>query len=400
MPGDYDLFSQRARQNPYPMYHRIREEAPVYWDGRKWTLSRYDDVLAALTDPRWSVEQVDFPGDANVPGGTLLNDTFRDMLLLVDPPRHTRLRGLVAQAFSAKAIRGLTIEIERVVGALLDDVQPIGEMDVIADLGNPLPGRVIATMLGVPPDDQPHFKRWATGIAYALDSTGSRDREERLTRGRHDLGELAAYLRDVIAARRGQPKEDLITALVQARDQNDRLSEAEIIATIVLLLFAGNETTTNLIGNGVLTLLRHPHELSRLRQEPDHLRWVIEEILRFESPVQYISRVALEPVAADGHEIQPGEAAVFVIGAANRDPAQFVEPDRFDPTRKPNRHLGFGHGTHFCLGAPLARLQGQVALKAVVQRLKGLELAIDDVSWRDTAGFRGLNALPVVFDQV
>ncbi len=398
MPGEYDLFSHRARQDPYPMYRRIREEAPVYWDGRKWTLSRYDDVLAALTDPRWSVEQVDFPNDTEEADGSLLNDTFRDMLLLVDPPRHSRLRGLVAQAFSAKAIRDLTADIERLVDELLDDVRPRGEIDVIADLGNPLPGQVIATMLGVPAEDQPYFKRWATSIAYALDSTGSPDADERLRRGRQDIRELAAYLRDVIAARRRAPRNDLITALVRARDQEDRLSEAEIISTIALILFAGNETTTNLIGNGVLTLLRSPDALAQVRDAPEYLRWAIEEILRFESPVQYISRCALEPVTIDGYEVQPGEWAVFVIGAANRDPSQFADPDRFDPTRKPNRHLGFGYGTHFCLGAPLARLQGQIAIKAVVQQLPGLELATPEVSWRDTTGFRGLTALPVVFD--
>ena len=185
MPGDYDLFSRRARRDPYPEYDRIRREAPVYWDGRKWTLTRYDDVLAALSDPRWSVEQVDFSLDGG--GGPdeldVLNRTFRDMMLLVDPPRHTRLRGLVAQAFSARAIRRMTAEIERLVDELLAPVRPCGRMDVIADLGNPLPGRVIAALLGVPTEDQGQLKRWATGIAYALDSTGSRDADERRRRG-------------------------------------------------------------------------------------------------------------------------------------------------------------------------------------------------------------------------
>ncbi|HET9017513.1 MAG TPA: cytochrome P450 [Thermomicrobiaceae bacterium] len=400
MPGEYDLFSRRARRDPYPGYRRIREEAPVYWDGRKWTLTRYDDVLAALSDPRWSVEQGGFapaPGDGEGDDHDALNRTLRDMMLLADPPRHTRLRGLVAQAFSARAIRRMAEEIARQVDEMLVEVKPRGRMDVIADLGNPLPGRVIAAMLGVPASDQEQLKRWATGIAFALDSTGSRDAEERRRQGRQVVVELAAYLREIIAARRRAPRDDLITALVQARDRDDRLTEDEVVSTVILLLFAGNETTTNLIGNGVLTLLRHPDALARLRADPGLLRTAVEEVLRFESPVQYTSRVALAPTAVGGKRIEPGQTGVFVVGAANRDPAQFADPDTFDVARAPNHHLGFGHGTHFCLGAPLARLQGQLAIGAVA-RLAGLEPTGGEVEWRETAGFRGLTALPIAFE--
>ncbi len=314
----------------------------------------------------------------------------------MDPPDHTRLRGLVAQAFSARMVESVRPKIQTAVDELLDKVAPTGQMDVIADLANPLPGIVIAEMLGVPKEDQPRFKQWANDYARFLGTLGDNpDLREAANRA---VIELSDYIREVAAQRRVEPRDDLITALVQAEDEGERLTHDELVATCFLLLFAGNETTTNLIGNGTLTLLRHPEAHSMLRDNPALIRTAIEEFLRWESPVQFTDRLVIEDIEIGGQQIYAGQAVRTILGAANRDPAQFDNPETLDITRRPNRHIAFAHGIHFCLGAPLARAEGQIAINTLVQRFPALAATTDQVEWQRNHVFRALSTLPVTLE--
>ena len=266
-------------------------------------------------------------------------------------------------------------------------------MDIIADLANPLPGIVIAEMLGVPKADQPRFKEWANAYARFLGTLG--DNPELRDAANRAVIELSDYIREVAQQRRVEPRDDLITALVQAEDEGERLSHDELVATCFLLLFAGNETTTNLIGNGVLTLLRNPRALAQLHEQPTLIRTAIEEFLRWESPVQFTDRAVIEDVEIGGEKIYAGQSVRTILGAANRDPAQFEHPETFDITRRPNRHIAFAHGIHFCLGAPLARAEGQIAINSLVQRFPTLAASDDRVEWQRNHVFRALKTLPV-----
>ncbi|MGH9173901.1 MAG: cytochrome P450, partial [Vicinamibacterales bacterium] len=309
------------------------------------------------------------------------------------PPDHTRLRGLVAQAFSARMIESMRPRIQATVDELLDRVEPVGRLDIIADLANPLPGIVIAEMLGVPKEEQPRFKAWASDYARFL-GTLNTPNESRIAANRAVV-EMSEYIREVAERRRVEPRDDLITALVQAEDQGERLTHDELVATCFLLLFAGNETTTNLIGNGILTLLRNPDAHRQLREHPEMIRTAIEELLRWESPVQFTDRLVIEDIEIGGQQIPAGQGVRTIIGAANRDPDQFENPETLDLSRRPNRHVGLAHGLHFCLGAPLARAEGQITINAVIQRFPHLALATDRVEWQANHVFRGLTALPV-----
>jgi len=401
---EYDVWSAEARIDPYPLFRRMREEDPVHWDGYSWQLTRHADVLFAFTDPRFSSERIGLPSEIEgVAGDELmaavpLYDLSQAMMLFRDPPAHTRLRGLVAQAFSAKMIEGMRPRIQVLVDGLLDDAEARGSFDLVQAVANPLPGLVIAELLGVPPEDQPKFKHWAN--QYAAFLGGSDDQGVLLRAGVESALAMGEYIRDAVARRRVEPQDDLLTALVQAEEAGDRLTELELIATVFLLLFAGNETTTNLIGNGVLTLLRQPAAFAELRAQPEIIRTAVEEFLRFESPVQLTNRRALEDLEIGGKHIAAGANVQTWLGAANRDPEQFTDPDRLDLTRRPNRHIGLAHGIHFCLGAPLARAEGQVAINAVVQRFPHLALAIDDttIEWQPNDVFRSLRALPLAVE--
>lgn len=393
----YEFWTAEAMADPFPIYKRMREEAPILRNGDDWILSRYRDVAALLPDRRMSAvrgELEDVPDDERVRYQALL-DINRDMILFLDPPNHTRLRALVAQAFSARRIAQLGASIAALVDDLLAELEPGQPWDLIDRLANPLPGLTIAQLIGVPTSDQPSFTVWSNDYGAWLGAWRA-DQEIR-ERANQAAAELSSYLRALAAERRKRPGDDLLSGLIQAEEQGDKLSEQEMISTVFLLLFAGNETTTNLIGNGMLNLLRHPDELARLRADPDLIRTAIEELLRFEGPVQLTTRFASEPVElADGATIEPGQHVSFMLGAANRDPDQFADPDRLDLARRPNRHLTFGHGIHFCLGAPLARAQGQIAIATLVQRFPTLALASDELRWRDNPILRGLEELWLV----
>ncbi len=404
--GEFDLLlplrSAGSLENPYPIYSLIRTVRPVLevpvpgWDGPgMWMLTRYRDVHDVLRDARFSVERIRAP---------LVRDNLDRMpeflrqssqglrsMLIMDPPDHTRVRKLVNKAFTPKRIAALRDHIESLVRTLLDEAAERGRFDVIRDLAEPLPAIVIAELLGVPASDHRQFREWSSALISGIASTSADARAVATEAGRHLFG----YLADTIADRRRAPREDLISAMIQAQEERDALSDAELLATSNLLLLAGHETTTNLVGNGVLALLREPDAWRRLCTEPALLPTAIEELLRFDGPVQATLRVALEDVTIDGHAIPAGALVLISIGAANHEPAVFANPDELDLARDPNPHLAFGFGTHFCLGAPLARLEAQLTFEALTRRFPKLELVDDRPEYRPNPVLRGLTRLDV-----
>ena len=320
---------------------------------------------------------------------------------MIDPPDHTRLRGLVNKAFTPGVVENMRALVQQLVNEMLDRVQDQHRMDVVADLANPLPAIVIAEMLGVPGTDQQQFKAWSDDIAMALSALdGARSKEELLALyeiGQKSFLSLSAYFSEKVAAMRRKPQENLLSALVQAEEQGDRLSEDELFANCVLLMLAGHETTTNLVGNGVLALLRNPDEHKKLNDKPELIGSAVEELLRYDCPVQKMARVALADITVHGKEIKQGALVCFSFGAANRDPEQFATPQKLDLARQPNRHLAFGHGLHYCVGAALARLEGQIAIGTIFRRLPSLRMDTEQLEWQRSFTLRGLKALPVAF---
>lgn len=392
----YEFWTPEAQQNPYPIYRKIREEIPIIKRDHTWMLSRHRDVAALLPDKRMSAVRghLGYLDEEERAKNQALIDANRYMILFLDPTDHTRLRSLVAQAFSARRIENLRVRITELVDELLADVEPGEPWDLIQTLADPLPGLAIAELIGVPTADQASFTRWANDYGAWLGAW--RADEELRRRANQSAGELSDYIRGMIQERRNAPADDLLSGLVQAEEEGDKLTEPELVSTIFLILFAGNETTTNLIGNGILTLLRHPDDMARLRADPSLMRTAIEELLRFDGPVQLTTRFVTEPIELEGHMIEPGEQIEFLLGAANRDPEQFDDPENLNLARRPNRHIGFGHGIHFCLGAPLARAEGQIAIAEILRRYPNLELAQDEVRWRDNPILRGLTGLELV----
>lgn len=382
--------------DPYPTYHRLRAEDPVHHSPLGfWVLTRYADVIAMLRDPRLIKEPIAAFVAARfgmaVPPGLGLSMLDRD------PPDHTRLRGLVSKAFTPKALESLRPHIQGIVDGLLAKVEGRGEMDLIEEFAYPLPVRVICEMLGVPVADHERFKQWGLDIARGLDAIMLPPDSEVAQRSMAGRRALAAYFRELIAERRAAPREDMLSALIAAEEAGDKLNEDELMATCLLLLVAGHETTVNLIGNGSLALLRHPGELRKLRDNPGLITSAVEELLRFDGPVQRTARIPSEDITIGDHTIPKGEMVMPFLGAADRDPAQFPDPDRLDITRGDNRHIAFGMGIHFCLGAPLARMEGQIAINTMLRRLPKLALAIDKPDYRQSLTLRGLQALPVSF---
>jgi len=390
---EFNPFLPEFIENPFPVYHRLRSEDPVHESPMGfWVLTRYDDVAGMLRDARFGRKGFD----------TLLQARFGEAgfdlsMLFRDPPDHTRLRALVSKAFTPRVVEEMRGRIQEIVDALLDRAQDVGRMDVIADLAYPLPLIVICEMLGVPTENRDLFRRWSVDIARSLDAIALPTEPEVIERGTAARRALADYFRGLIAERRRRPKADLLSDLIAAEEQGDKLTEGELMATVLLLFVAGHETTVNLIGNGMLALLRHPVELRALRADPGLIGSAVEELLRYDGPVQRTGRMPNTDVALGGRTIPKGALVLGLIGAANRDPAHFPDPDRLDITRGDNRHLAFGWGIHFCLGAPLARLEAQIAILALVRRLPRLALATARLEWRRASTLRGLTALPVTF---
>jgi pimeloyl-[acyl-carrier protein] synthase len=393
----FDPFLPEVIENPYPAYHRLRAEDPVHLSPLGfWLLTRYDDCVMVLRDQRFGREG--FEGFLEqVYGTTTEEERMPRSMLFRDPPDHTRLRSLVSRAFTPRVVEGLRPRIAEIVDALLDRVQDARRMEVIGDLAYPLPVTVISEMLGVPEGDRDSIRQWSADIARSLDAIGLPAETDIAIRGREARRALGEYFRSLIPERRKQPRADLLSLLIAAEEQGDKLSEGELLATCVLLYIAGHETTVNLIGNGLLALLRHPAELQRLRDDSRLIPSGVEELLRYDGPVQRTSRIAHADLEIGGRKIASGAMVVPLIGAANRDPAQFPEPDRLDVGRPDNRHIAFGFGIHFCLGAPLARLEAQIALATLLRRAPTLALATERPEWRDSQVLRGLHALPVTF---
>jgi cytochrome P450 len=382
--------------DPYPTYHRLRAEDPVHRSPLGfWVLTRYEDVAAVLRDPRFIKEPlaalVAARFGAEVPRGVGLSMLDRD------PPDHTRLRSLVSKAFTPRVVEGLRPRIQKIVDGLIARAEAAGSMDLIEEFAYPIPVNVICEMLGVPVEDHERFKGWSLDIARGLDSIWLPPDSEIPRRSAAARHAISDYFRELIGQRRAAPRGDLLSALIAAEEAGDKLNEEELLATCILILIAGHETTVNLIGNGVLALLRHPAELSRLRATPGLVTTAVEELLRYDGPVQRTARVASDDATIGGHTIHKGEMVMPFIGAADRDPAQFSEPDRLDLSRADNRHIAFGWGIHFCLGAPLARVEGQIAIETLVRRLPRLELVTETIEYRQSLTLRGLKELPVKF---
>lgn len=397
-----DLFASEFTKNPYPDYAHLRKEAPVHRillpDGRPlWLITRYEDVVAALKNPHlikngrsvMSTEQQEKYG--NPPKSIEL---FSYNMLSVDPPDHTRLRTLVQKAFTPRRIEQLRPRIQEIANTLLDEVQPQGQMDFINDYAFPLPIIVIAELLGVPAEDREELRKWSNA---AVEAESTEDRFAILAPA---MDAFVEYLAKMFASRREHPQDDLITALIEAEEAGDKLSEDELYAMVILLLIAGHETTVNLIGNGMLALLTNPEQMQLLKGQPSLIHSAIEEFLRYDGPVETsTARFASEDVTIGDQTIPRGEQVMVVIGSADRDEQRFDAADTLDITRTDNRHIAFGHGIHFCLGAPLARLEGEIAINTVLQRLPDIRLqdTQESLVWRRSLVIRGLQKLPVVF---
>jgi cytochrome P450 len=399
----YELLDPSVLQDPYPLYRQMRDEAPVYRDRRfmGWILTRYDDVLAVLRDPRVSSQRP----LATEPVGRSLASIATEVreirqfqgrwMMHLDPPEHTRLRTLVSKAFTATRVEALRETVQALTDELLSHAREAGYVDLVQDLARPLPALVIGDLLGVPREDRSTLQVWSDGIAAGMVLSGRGQAALDGFREAHRCQrELVGYFQALIALRRRRPKDDLLSAFIAAEENGSILGDDELISMCVLLLFAGQETTTGLIGNGLLALLEHPGELKRLRDEPALIERAVDEFLRFDCPVQATGRRATVAMDIGGYRVEPGDFLTPVIGAANRDPKRFARADELDIARDDNRHLGFAHGPHYCLGAPLARLEGQIAIGTVVQTFARLEPG-GPTKRRQHFYLRGLESLPV-----
>lgn len=397
---EFNPFSPEFKANPYPFYDMLRASAPLfYWEQwNMWFITEYDACVTLLKDNRighelLSVMTREELGVGEPPANQIpLMEMQSAWMLFRDPPTHTRLRMLVHKAFTPRMIEQLRNRVQSATDRLLDAACAKGEMDIVADLAVPLPVTVIADMLGVPESDHNLFRGWSRDLAYTLELTDSAEVYDKAAVASVDF---SGYLRDLAHERRKHPRQDLMSALVQAEDQGDKLTEQELISTCILLLLAGHETTTNLIGNGMLALLRNPDQLQKLKANPALGRSAVEELLRYDSPVQMTGRAALHDVEFNGQKLKRGVQVSFMLGAANHDTAYFDNPGQLDITRDPNPHLSFSNGIHYCLGAPLARMEGQIAIQTLLNRTSEITLLDENPTYRETWVLRGLNALPV-----
>jgi cytochrome P450 len=393
--GLADLFSPAQRADPYPGYARLRAEAPIWRPlPGLYVVSRHRDGAAVLRDPRFGHVEEDGEGAMPADGPSARDPSAVPSFLVLNPPDHTRLRRLVSRSFTPRRVQDLLPRIRAITAELVQAVEPGETVDVVASVAQPLPVRVISELLDIPAADRPLLLRWSHALARSIEPALLVPDAERATQAqaRRDFG---AYVRQLAADRRRRPGPDLLSDLVRTHDRDDALTEAELVATCILLLVAGHETTTSLIGNGLLALLRHPHQLDRLRSQPEVGPVAVEELLRYDSPVQLTMRVAREDAAIGGAAVPKGCFVIVLAGAANRDAEAHPQPDRLDVGRTPVPHLAFGQGIHFCMGAPLARLEAQVALGSLVH---GRPQLVSEPQWKDTVVLRGVSRLEVRFD--
>jgi cytochrome P450 len=398
----YHLLNPDVLANPYPLYNRLRTEAPVHWDPflHAWVVTRYADVVRVLHD--FSAERTPKPEqlkDMNLSAISPIAAVMVKQMLFLDAPAHTRLRSLASSAFTPARVRVLRSHIQQIADTLIDTATAArpGEMDIIAEFAEPLPAIVTAEMLGVPIKDHRQLKDWTAVFAEMLGNfQHNPDHVPKVLRA---LEEMLEYFRERVRELRAHPREGLINSLLTAEINGDRLTEEEVIANSIVTMVGGQETTTNLIGNGLLTLLRHPAEMQRLRDNPELIPSAVEELLRYESPSQHTARLARADVELGGRKIRKRDAVIAVMGAANRDPERFQDPDRLDLARMDNRHLAFGWAAHFCFGAALARIEGQVSFATILRRMSKLELQAVPLQWRTNLGLRGLVSLPVRYQE-
>ncbi|TXK85113.1 cytochrome P450 [Paenibacillus sp. N3.4] len=397
----FDVFSQEFKTNPYPVYAHLRDHAPVYRtelpDGQgMWLITRYADVMSVMKDNRFvkdirnALTKEEFE---QIPRKPEVLEQFSQNMLDLDVPDHTRLRTLVHKAFTPRYIDQLHDRIEQIIDELLDTMEGEEEVDLIHSFAYPLPITVIAELLGIPPEDKNQFRAWSDDLVAGSGVLDLDDSQLAISVA------LAEYFRKLFAIRRNEPQDDLISALVQVEEQGDRLNESELLAMAVLLLIAGHETTVNLLGNGMLTLFQHPEQMEKLKGDLSLIPGAVEEMLRFSSPVEMATpRFTSEAVELNGTIIPRGEMVMLVLASANRDPEQFPNPEIMQIDRQENRHLAFGMGIHFCLGSPLARLEGQMAFTALLKRFPNLQLKVpvEELIWRSNLVLRGLEKLPVV----
>ncbi len=400
--ADYRLFCEEHLGNPYPLFDRLRAEDPVHWcePMKLWLVTGYDECFAGLRDPGFSSDRTDMyvqalPAEMRARVQPLL-DHVSKWIQLTDGPDHIRLRKLVMMAFTPKMISMLRPRIEELVDSLLDEVDVRKPCDLIEKFCGPLPATVICEMLGIPVEERDEFRVMTERVMH-FSTAGGPNLKNHAEDATAALGGLIAMFERLVVERRETPRDDLLSALVQAEADGERLSNDELYAMCVFVFLAGHETTTNGIASGVMALLQHPDQFALLKADVDGVvRSTVEEVLRYESPVTRAVRKASDDMEFAGKKIQAGQLVVFLLGAANRDPKQFSEPARFDVKREMPRHLAFGFGGHFCLGAVLARMEMEIAFRALVRRLPNVKLATGELAWKPTMGIRALVKLPIV----
>jgi cytochrome P450 len=398
----YHLLEPEVLANPYPLYQRLRTEAPVHWDPflHAWVVTRYSDVVRVLHD--FSADRTPTPEQLkrmSLSALTPIAAVMVKQMLFLDAPAHTRLRSLASSAFTPARVRALRSHIQQIADNLLDTAMRENpeEMDLIAEFAEPLPAIVTAEMLGVPATDHRRIKTWTADFAEVLGNfQHNPDHVPKVLRA---VEEMLEYFRERVRELRAHPREGLINSLLTAEINGDRLTEEEVIANSIVTMVGGQETTTNLIGNGLLTLLRHPAEMQKLRDCPGLMPSAVEELLRYESPSQHTARMARADVELGGQQIRRRQAVIAIMGAANRDPDRFPDPDRLDLTRTDNRHLAFGWAAHFCFGAALARIEGEIAFTTILRLMPNMALQHVPLHWRTNLGLRGLVALPVKYQR-
>lgn len=396
--GRFNPFLPEHRRDPHLTWRRLRDAEPVYFHKALscWICTRYDDVLHVLRDKNFSTDRSDVPLMKWITRLARNDETFSALmlrnLLTIDGEEHARLRGLVSKAFTPRRVERLRPRLEAMVEELLDRAGEAGEMEAVRDLAHPLPVNAIAELLGVPASDRDLFRAWSQDLVQLLDPLQGRGGAKPMRRAAHGLFD---YFRPLLAARRAQPSDDLLSAMIAAEENGRSLDELDLLALSSLLLVAGHETTSNLIGSAVVALLRHPDERKRLQDDPGLLGSAIDEVLRFESPIQLTDRAALADCEIGGQPIRKDQLVAVVLAAANRDPDHFPDPDRFDVGRADNHHLAFGQGNHFCLGSQLAKLEAEVAIGALLRRFPDFSGPPDPPAWRRSMIIRGPEAVPI-----
>jgi len=397
----FQLLDPAVHADPYPFYRRLREQAPVMWDPfmHTWVVTRYEDVMTVLH--RFSADRTPDPKKMEALGLPSLGpvaDVMARQMLFLDAPAHTRLRKLCSSAFTPRRVEAMEEEIRDIAGRLIGDCAGRGEMDVIADFAEPFPAIVTAGLLGVPLGDHRQLKAWSATFAEMLGNF--QHNPDRIHDVLRCVADMTGYFRDAIREQEKRPREGLIRSLMDAEVEGSRLSEDEVIANTIVTMVGGQETTTNLIGNGLLTLIRRPEKMRALRERPEIMPSAVEELLRFETPSQHTARICREDTVIGGKLIRKGEAVMAVMAAGNRDPERFPDPDELDLTRPDNRHLAFGWAAHFCFGAALARMEARIAFSALLGRLEDIRVTDERLEWRTNSGLRGLKALPIAFRAV